>query len=104
MTKAQKVIVLQVFKEEAEKLNEKYEGTTVDFSVSDLLIMSVSFTLVKEGKERKEFGTVIGLKNGKCPYSDDVLKAMTKERVAKEVKRWEKALKNCFFVNGWVLK
>lgn len=102
MTKAQKEIVEKVFSETAQKLNEDYVGTSAEFSVNNLTL-TVRFSLSKDNDTQNRWGTIIGLKNGTCPYSDEVLTQMTKERVKKEVKRWEKSLRNINFTSGYVL-
>lgn len=104
MTKAQKEITQKTLESIAQKWNKRYEGTSAKFEVKQHTIY-VTFTVTRDGVEKPLNGPIISVDvSKKNPYSDDTFITMTKERAAKELKKFEHQLRNINFRSGWILK
>lgn len=104
MTKAQKEIAQKTLESIAQKWNKRYEGTSAKFEVKQHTIY-ITCTMTKDGVEEPLNGHIIGVNvSKKNPYSDDTFIKMTKERAARELKKFEHKLRNIYFRSGWILK
>ena len=104
MTKAQKEIAQKTLESIAQKWNKRYEGTSAKFEVKRYTIF-ITCTMTRDGVEKLLPGRIISVcVSKKNSYSDDTFITMTKERAAKELKKFEHQLRNINFRSGWILK